>query len=160
MQKLLDKSSDCAILKDKRKHLATMDNDFLNEHRFKLSEKALQQVALLIKLHYDLKECFFIIAKKHARTSRRKKNYQEIEIKHKELQSLHERLVAIISQMEGLLSDTMEELKAAADWLNPENTDTPHYGSAYIEKDDVEYYLSLASYLPTTNNNNNNNNTL
>lgn len=160
MQKLLDKSSDCAILKDKRKHLATMDNDFLNKHRFKLSEKALQQVALLIKLHYDVKECFFIIAKKHVRASRRKKNYQEIEIKHKELQSLHERLVAIISQMEGLLSDTMEELKAAADWLNPENTDTPHYGSAYIEKDDVEYYLSLASYLPTTNNNNNNNNTL
>ena len=160
MQKLLDKSPHCAILKDKRKHLATMDNDFLNEHRFKLSEKALQQVALLIKLHYDVKECFFIIAKKHVRASRRKKNYQEIEIKHKELQSLHERLVAIISQMEGLLSDTMEELKAAADWLNPENTDTPHYGSAYIEKDDVEYYLSLASYLPTTNNNNNNNNTL
>ena len=153
MQKLLDTSPRCAILKDKRKHLATMDNDFLNKHKFKLSEKALQQVALLIKLHYDLKECFFIIAKKHARTSRRKKNYQEIEIKHKELQSLHERLVAIISQMEGLLSDTMEELKEAADWLNPENTDTPHYGSAYIEKNDVEYYLSLASYLPTTNNN-------
>ena len=154
MQKLLDTSPRCAIPKDKRKHLATMDNDFLNKHRFKLSEKALQQVALLIKLHYDVKECFFIIAKKHARISRRKKNYQEIEIKHKELQSLHERLVAIISQMEGLLSDTMEELKEAADWLNPENTDTPHYGSAYIEKDDVEYYLSLASYLPTTNNNN------
>lgn len=154
MQKLLDTSPHCAILKDKHKHLATMDNDFLNKHRFKLSKKALQQVALLIKLHYDVKECFFIIAKKHIRASRRKKNYQEIEIKHKELQSLHERLVAIISQMEGLLSDTMEELKAAADWLNPENTDTPHYGSAYIEKDDVEYYLSLASYLPTTNNNN------
>ena len=111
MQKLLDTSPRCAILKDKRKHLATMDNDFLNKHRFKLSEKALQQVALLIKLHYDVKECFFIIAKKHIRASRRKKNYQEIEIKHKELQSLHERLVAIISQMEGLLSDTMEELK-------------------------------------------------
>lgn len=131
-------------------------NDFLNKHKFNLSEKALQQVALLIKLHYDVKECFFIIAKKHIRASRRKKTYQEIETKHKELQSLHERLVAIICQMEGLFSDTMEELKAAADWLNPENTDTPHYGSAYIERDDVEYYLSLASYLPTTNNNNNN----
>ena len=152
MQKLLDSSSHCAILEDKRKHLATMDNDFLNERRFELSDKALQQVALLIKLHYDLKECFFIIAKKHARTSRRKKNYQEIEIKHKELQSLHERLVTIINQMEGLFAETMEELKEAADCLNPENTDTPHYGSAYIERDDVEYYLSLASYFPTTNN--------
>ena len=129
-----------------------MSNNFLNKYRFELSNKALQRVALLIKLHYDLNDCFFIIAKKHVRAAKRKKNYQEIEIKHKELQSLHERLVAIISQMEGLFADTMEELKEAADCLNPENTDTPHYGSAYIERDDVEYYLSLASYFPTTNN--------
>ena len=54
--------------------------------------------------------------------------------------------------MEGLFADTMKELKEASDCLNPENTDTPHYGSAYIERDDVEYYLSLVSYFPTTNN--------
>ena len=129
-----------------------MDNNFLSKYQFVLSDKALQRVGLLIKLNYDLKECFVIIAKKHARTSRRKKNYRDIEIKHKELQGIHERLVALINQMEGLFADTMEELKEAADCLNPENTDAPHYGSAYIERDDVECYLSLASYFPTTNN--------
>lgn len=154
MQKLLDSSSHCAILKDTPKRLAIMSNNFLSKYRFELSNKALQRVALLIKLHYDLKESFFIIAKKHVRTAKRKKNYREIEIKHKELQSIHERLIETISQMEGLFTDILEELKVAADCLNPENTDTPHYGSAYIEKDDVEYYLSLTSYLPTTNNNN------
>ena len=128
-----------------------MSNNFLSKYRFELSNKALQRVALLIKLHYDLNDCFFIIAKKHVRAAKRKKNYREIEIKHKELQGIHERLVAIISQMEGLFSDILEELKFAADCLNPENTDTPHYGTAYIEKDDVEYYLSLASYLRTIN---------
>ena len=54
--------------------------------------------------------------------------------------------------MEGLFADTMEELKEAADCLDPENSDTPEYGTAFIEKVDVEYYLSLASYFPTTNN--------
>ena len=78
--------------------------------------------------------------------------YRSNKIKHKELQSLHERLLVIISQMEGLFADTMEELKEAADCLDPENSDTPDYGTAFIEKVDVEYYLSLASYFPTTNN--------
>ena len=78
--------------------------------------------------------------------------YRSNKIKHKELKNLYERLVVIISQMEGLFADTMKELKKASDCLNPENTDTPHYGSAYIERDDVEYYLSLVSYFPTTNN--------
>ena len=71
--------------------------------------------------------------------------------RHKELQSIHERLVVIISQVDELFSVIMEELKEAADCLDPANTDTPDYGSAYIEKVDVEYYLSLASYLPTIN---------
>ena len=129
-----------------------MDNNFLNKHQSELNDKALQRVALLIKLHYDLKECFFIIAKKHVRAIKRKKNYREIEIKHKELQSIHEKLVAIISQIERLFTDIMEELREAADCLDPENSDTPDYGSAFIEKSDVEYYLSLANNLPTTNN--------
>lgn len=129
-----------------------MDNDFLNKHQSELNDKALQRVALLIKLHYDLKECFFIIAKKHVRAIQRKKNYREIEIKHKELQSIHEKLVAIIAQIERLFTDIMEELKEAADCLDPENSDTPDYGTAYIEKRDVEYYLSLANNLPTIKN--------
>ena len=85
-----------------------MDNDFLSKYQFVLSDKALQRVGLLIKLNYDLKECFFIIAKKHVRAMKQKKNYRDIEIKHKELQDIHERLVALINQMEGLFADTME----------------------------------------------------
>ena len=129
-----------------------MDNDFLSKYQFGLSDKALQRVGLLIKLNYDLKECFFIIAKKHVRAMKRKKNYREIEIKHKELHDIHAKLITIIYQLDRLFADIMDELREAADCLDPENSDTPDYGTAFIEKVDVEYYLSLASNLPTNNN--------
>lgn len=128
-----------------------MDNDFLKKYRFEFSDKALHRFSLLIKLNYDLMDCFYIIAKKHHFSMQRKRNYREIELTHGQLSKLHKKLVEIIKEMDEQHKTSMEELRNAAENLAPENSDSSEYGSVIIERQDVEYYLSLVASITNSN---------